>query len=82
MRKIQGLTAQELADRAGITRGTLARIEHGEGGARTDALLAVLRVLGLNDRVVAAADPLDTDYGRMHAARADRTRVRRTREVP
>lgn len=76
MRKIQGLTAQVLADRAGITRTTLRNLERGEGSPRIEALLAVLRVLGLSTQVVAAADPLTTEIGRLHAGRANRQRVR------
>lgn len=75
-RKIQGLTQQELADRAGLTRATVANLEHGEGGTRIEALLAVARVLGTNDLLVAALDPLATEYGRAHADRAVRQRVR------
>lgn len=76
MRKIQGLTAQILADRAGITRTTLRNIERGEGSPRVEAVLAVLRVLGLSTQVVAAADPFTTEIGRLHAGRAARQRVR------
>jgi len=76
MRKIQGLTAQILADRAGITRTTLRNIERGEGSPRVEAVLAVLRVLGLSTQVVAAADPFTTELGRLHPDRAVRRRVR------
>lgn len=75
-RKIQNLTQQELAERAGITRGTLVRLEAGEGGPRLEALLAVARVLGFSGALVDAADPLRTEFGRLHAGRADRKRVR------
>ncbi len=75
-RKIHGLTQQELAERAGISRSTLASLERGDGGSRLEAFLAVLRVLGLNDAVVVATDPLATEFGRAHAGRADRQRVR------
>ena len=75
-RKIHGLTAELLAERAGITRPTLHRIEHGEGGVHVDAVLSVLRVLGAADAVVSAADPLNTDFGRLNADRAVRARVR------
>src|SRR5665647_1173597 len=66
-RKIQGLTAQMVADRAAVTRATLRSIEHGEGTARTENLFAVLRVLGQSDAVVTATDPLNSDLGRLHA---------------
>src|SRR5689334_19428434 len=75
-RKIHGLTQQELAERAGITRATLAALEHGQGTPRIATVLAVARVLGFNESMVAAADPLATEYGRVNAGRADRQRVR------
>jgi transcriptional regulator with XRE-family HTH domain len=75
-RKVQGLTQQELAERVGVSRATVAALERGEGGARIETLLAVARVLGFNEALVAAADPLATEYGRANAGRADRQRVR------
>ncbi|WP_159601294.1 helix-turn-helix domain-containing protein [Agromyces humi] len=67
-RKVRELTAQMVADRAGITRATLRSIEHGEGSARLENVVAVMRVLGFSDLVITATDPLTTDIGR---ARAD-----------
>jgi len=75
-RKIQGLTAQMVADRAAVTRATLRSIEHGEGTARTENLFAVLRVLGQSDAVVTATDPLNSDLGRLHAIDKLPARVR------
>ncbi|GAA1861030.1 helix-turn-helix domain-containing protein [Myceligenerans crystallogenes] len=75
-RKIHGLTAQLVADRAGITRTTLRSIENGTGTVSLENTLAVLRVLGVADAVVGATDPLTTDLGRFHAERALPQRVR------
>ncbi|GAB4086719.1 hypothetical protein GCM10028784_33490 [Myceligenerans cantabricum] len=75
-RKIHGLTAQLVADRAGITRTTLRSIENGTGTASLENTLAVLRVLGVADAVVGATDPLTTEMGRFHAERALPQRVR------
>lgn len=75
-RKIHGLTAQLVADRAGITRTTLRSIETGAGTASLANTLAVLRVLGVADSVVGASDPLTTEMGRFHAERALPQRVR------
>jgi transcriptional regulator with XRE-family HTH domain len=66
-RKLQRLTAAQVAERAGISRDTLRAIEQGKGTASTENLLRVLRVLGLLDQVVTAADPYQTDVGRLRA---------------
>lgn len=75
-RKLQGLTAEQLAERAGINRGTLRRLEHGDPAVGTGVLLSVLRALGQLDRAVDALDPYETDLGR---ARADEALPRRVR---
>ena len=67
MRKIQCVTAELFAERAGVTRATLRSVEQGEGTARLDNVMAVLRVLGLSEAVVQATDPMTTDLGRLHA---------------
>lgn len=75
-RKLQGLTAQQVADRAGINRVTLSRLENGEGTVRLDALIEVARALGQLDRLVEALDPFETDFGRARADQALPVRVR------
>jgi transcriptional regulator with XRE-family HTH domain len=75
-RKLQRLTAAQVAERAGISRDTLRAIEQGKGTANTENLLRVLRILGILDDVVAAADPYQTDVGRL---RADEILPRRVR---
>ncbi len=76
-RKLQGLTAQQVAERAGITRQTLARLERGELSVGMDIFLNVARALGQLDRVVASMDPYDTPVGRARADEALPRRVRR-----
>jgi transcriptional regulator with XRE-family HTH domain len=56
-RKIQGLTAQLVADRAAVTRATLRSIEHGNGAARLENVFAVARVLGQTEAILAATAP-------------------------
>ena len=46
-RQAQGLTQQDVADAAGITRQSLARIEQGHGGASFDTVLRILENLGV-----------------------------------
>ncbi|KQU00621.1 helix-turn-helix domain-containing protein [Sanguibacter sp. Leaf3] len=76
MRKVQGLTAELLAERAGVTRGTLRSIERGEGTAQLGNVMAVLRVLGLSPAVIAATDPMSTELGRARVAEGLPRRVR------
>jgi len=64
-RKLNRLTAAQVADRANISRETLRAIEQGKGTASTENLLRVLRIIGIMDAVVAAADPYQTDVGRL-----------------
>lgn len=65
-RKLLGLTAQMVAERAGTTVVTLRKIESGQP-VRSDILLTVLKVLGMLDGVVTATDPYLTDVGKLRA---------------
>jgi transcriptional regulator with XRE-family HTH domain len=64
-RKLNRLTAAQVAERANISRETLRAIEQGKGTASTENLFLVLRIIGIMDSVVAAADPYQTDVGRL-----------------
>jgi transcriptional regulator with XRE-family HTH domain len=75
-RKLRGLTQAQLADRAGVTRGTLSRLEQGDGGVSVENLLRVLRALGILDAVPEALDPYETDVGRLRADEQLPQRVR------
>lgn len=44
----QKMTAQELADRAGISRGLLQRIEKGHPGCEIGSVFEVAAILGVN----------------------------------
>lgn len=64
---------EDLAERAGISRSTLARLEAGKGGT-LDSLVRVLRALAIEDRLLnvvpdARLSPLDP--------RSDTVKVRR-----
>lgn len=63
-RKLEGMSASELARRSHITRETLKTIEEGTGTARLDSLFAVATSLGIVDTLVQSVDPLTTDAGR------------------
>lgn len=75
-RKLQGLTIQQVAERAGTTRQTVARLEHGDLSVGMDIFLDVIRALGILDDVVKATDPYETPFGR---ARSDQTLPKRVR---
>ena len=71
-----GLTAQQVAERADITRDTLRRIESGHPGVSFGNVAQVLRALGVLDQAVGAIDPLNSDIGRLRADRLTRKRAR------
>lgn len=75
-RKLLGLTSEQVAERAGISRNTLRRLERGEF-AGMDSFLNVVRALGQLDRLVTVLDPYETDLGRARADQALPQRVRR-----
>ncbi len=75
-RRLLSLTAEQTAERAGIARSTLGKIESGHGDVSFTSILKVARALGVLDALVLATDPYETDLGR---ARADQTLPRRVR---
>ena len=75
-RKVLNLTAEEVAVRADISRGTLRKLENGDGSASLEAALRVARALGIIDTLVDSLDPLRTELGRMRAGLINRQRVR------
>jgi len=76
-RKLLGLPAQIVADRAGISRSTLSRLEHGDVNVGLDAFLNVAAALGVLDQIVTATDPYETDFGRARADQQLPQRIRR-----
>lgn len=60
-RKLQRLTMQQVADRAGITRTTLRRLESGQTSVGFEVVLRVVRVLGQLDTLTQALDPYESD---------------------
>lgn len=74
-RKLRRLTVAQVADRAGISRYTVMRLENGEG-ATMENLLRVARALGVLELLAAALDPYRTDVGRLRSEEALPERVR------
>lgn len=75
-RKLRGLTQNQLADRAGVDRKSLMRVERGDGAVSFEIVLRILHGLGVLDALPPAVDPLSTDVGRL---RADEQLPRRVR---
>lgn len=75
-RMVLNLTAQQVAERAGITRDTLRKIETGDPSVSFRNVAQVLRSLGVLDQTVEAIDPLGSDLGRLRAGNLTKKRAR------
>ncbi len=75
-RKLRGLTIEQVADRAGVSVNTVSRLATDPGSVSLENMLRVARALGILDPLVAAADPLSTDVGRLRAGDQLPQRVR------
>lgn len=80
-RRMRRLTAAQVADRAGLSRHTVMRLENG-AGASMENVLRVARALGVLDLLVAALDPYATDVGRLRSEEAQPERVRQPGQEP
>ena len=76
-RKLQNLTAGQVAERANVSRTTLRRLEQGDAGVGLSVFLSVVRALGQLERLVEVLDPYETDLGRARAEDTLPERVRR-----
>jgi transcriptional regulator with XRE-family HTH domain len=75
-RRLSGLTQAQLADRSGVSRRTLTRLEHGDGGVSLENLLRILRALGILELLTKALDPYESEVGRMRINESLPQRVR------
>lgn len=75
-RRLRGITQAQLADRAGVSRGVVRRLEAGDGGVSLENVLRILRALGISSLLTDALDPLQTDIGRLRAEQELPKRVR------
>lgn len=74
-RKLQRLSAAQVADRAGVSRPVVSRLENGEG-TTLENLLRIARALGVLEQLGAALDPMNSDVGRLRANEQLPERVR------
>ncbi|MDR3305618.1 MAG: helix-turn-helix domain-containing protein [Clostridiales Family XIII bacterium] len=63
-RKLYALKTVQVAERAGISLGTLRKIECGDPSVGLGAFLEVLRSLGLLNVFAESLDPMNSDLGR------------------
>lgn len=80
-RKLQQLSTAQVADRAGVSRPVVSRLENGEG-TTLENFLRTARALGVLDGIVAAVDPMSDEVGRLRADEHLPQRVRPPRVDP
>jgi transcriptional regulator with XRE-family HTH domain len=76
-RRLLGLTQQQVAARAGVSRGAVVRIEAGDPGPSVDTFFRVLNALHIAEQVTDALDPMRTAVGIARAEERLPLRVRR-----
>ncbi|MDR0524234.1 MAG: helix-turn-helix domain-containing protein [Candidatus Methanoplasma sp.] len=64
-RRRRRITMATMAERAGISLGTLSRVERGDPDTSAGAYASVLFVLGMEGRLRDLADPMNDPIGRM-----------------
>lgn len=75
-RKLRGLTTAQVAERAGVARTTISRLENDPGAVSLENVVRVARALGILDLLVQSIDPMATDIGRLRAEERLPERVR------
>lgn len=74
------LPMRVIAERAGISRPTLQRVERGDPGVGAGIYASVLHALGLLDDLDVVADPLRDEVGQARSDAATSRRARLPRE--
>ena len=75
-RLVYALKATQVAERAGISLGTLHKIENGDPSVSTAAFLEVVRSLGMLTALTESLDPLNSDLGRARVSESLPKRIR------
>jgi len=75
-RRVYELKAAQVAERAGISLGTLSKIENGDPSVSLSAFLEVVKSLGMLDSLTDSLEPLNHDLGRARVTESLPKRVR------
>ena len=82
-RRLHDLTQDKVAQRAGVSRGAVVRLENGHPGVSLDVFVRVLSVMKSLDSMLEGVDPFNTEFGRLRADMSLRERViRPTKRSP
>lgn len=73
----RNITVAQLAERAGVSPGTILRLENGDPGVGMGTLTLAVWLLGLNDRMMQLADETKDDLGLALEAEQRRKRARK-----
>lgn len=79
-RRARRMSAQDFADRCGISRATLHRLESGDPGVGIKTLAVALHALGRLDALVDLADPMHDAVTMMQLREAVPRRVNKARK--
>ncbi|MDP9801601.1 transcriptional regulator with XRE-family HTH domain [Arcanobacterium wilhelmae] len=74
-RKIRRMSQQDVADRAHITRQTVAKIEQGIGSVRFEDAIAILKILQQDRVVLDAVNPWNNEAARARWMLTEKERV-------
>jgi transcriptional regulator with XRE-family HTH domain len=75
-RKLNNFTAAELAEKSGISRALVSKIESGDSSVKFESVLRVINALQLLEPIIDATDPYLTDLGRARAGMKLPQRIR------
>jgi len=78
-RRVRSLSTIDMAERMGVDRSTLRRLEKGDPGVSLNTLAMALHALGLLDRLEGLVDRATDDVGLLAAGDAVPKRVVRSR---
>ena len=78
-RRARKLSTLDMADRMGVDRGTLRRLENGDSGVSLNTLAMALHALGMLDRIADLADRATDDIGLTAAYSAVPKRISKSR---